>query len=664
MAGVQIDGLVSGIDTQTIIDGLLKIQKQQVDRFTLRKQEIQQKQSAFRGIEARLLTLRGDVGKLSRAQNNPISKQLVKVSDETAISATASDSAVAGVYRIKVESTARAHQVASQGFTDADAEITKGTLDLRTGSGTVKTITIDDGNNTLSGLVTAINSSGAGISASVIRDASGGSSPYRLLLTSSETGTENAISVTNNLAAGAGAAVKPELDFNNPVQAAADAEITIGSGAGAISVASASNHFEDVIAGVDFDLLQVDSGDELTLTVRRDVDGAVDAVESFVKSFNDTLQYVDDQSRFNVEANVGGLLLGNRTATSIQQKLRSTILNVVPGVNTSANRLSAIGITVTDNGRLQLNSSKLRSVLEGQDSTVSAADVKRLFALDGVSDNSGVSFVLGSSRTKSSATPYGVDITQAAERAEITAGSALAASTVITAANRELELTVDGASTTVTLAEGTYTRQQLADHLQSVINGNTDLKGRQVRVGLESDKLVISSESYGKSSEILIESGTALTDLGLTSGLNDIGQDVAGSFIVNGKAEAATGRGRVLSGNSDNENTADLQVRVSLTSSQIVSGVESEITVTSGVGASLDNLLAEFLDTENGIVSNADDGFSDQIDGIQKSLDRQQATFDRQQAALLKQFTALESALSNLKSTSSFVSSQLAGKTA
>ena len=86
---VKIDGLVSGIDTQTIIDGLLKVQKQQVDRFALRKSEVQQKQSAFKGVETRLLSLQLDVSKLSRSQNNPFTKQKVTVSDETAIAGTA-----------------------------------------------------------------------------------------------------------------------------------------------------------------------------------------------------------------------------------------------------------------------------------------------------------------------------------------------------------------------------------------------------------------------------------------------------------------------------------------------------------------------------------------------------------------------------------------------
>ena len=125
---LSINGVVSGLDTDSIVKGLLDIQQQQLDRMALRKTEIQQKQAAFKTVETRLLSLRADTGVLSRNVNNPLTKLAVVASDPEAISATATSSAVSGVYRLTVDSTALAHQVASQGFADADAEITQGTF--------------------------------------------------------------------------------------------------------------------------------------------------------------------------------------------------------------------------------------------------------------------------------------------------------------------------------------------------------------------------------------------------------------------------------------------------------------------------------------------------------------------------------------------------------
>lgn len=660
MPAITINGLVSGIDTDNIVSGLLDIQQQQLDRMALRKTEVQRKQAAFSTLESRMLSLRSDAGVLGRTSSNPLTKLSVTASDSEAISATASSSAVAGVYAMTVNSKAAAHQVASQGFADADAEITQGTFEIRLGSGDVKTITIDSNNATLSGLASAINASGSGVSASIVKDSAGGATPYKLLLTGTKTGAANAISVTNNLAASGGTATRPDLNFLSPVQAAADAEVTLGSGAGAISVSSETNRFDDLIAGVSFELMQVSDGQQVSLTVARDTAGAVTAVQDFVESFNAVLSFIDDNSKYNTSTNEGGVFLGNAGAIRVQQTLRSTIQNVVPGANPLANRLTSVGLSFTDNGRLQFDQSKLQDALNGEIDGVDADDVKKLFSLGGESTNSGISFLLGSSRTKGSATAYGVDITQAAEQASITGTTNLAASTVITSSNRTLTLDLDGKSTTVTLTAGTYTAQQLADHLESVINDSEDLPGREIKVGLNGSKLVLTSASYGSSSKVAITGGTSVTDLGLTTSLTDTGRDVVGSFIVDGQTEVAVGRGRVLSGNPDNENTADLQVQVTLTPSQVGSGVEGSLTVTRGFASSLDQVLGDLLDVENGLLASIDDGFTDQLDSIQASIDRQKATFDRQKESLLTQFQALETAISQMQSTGNYLSSQLA----
>ncbi len=658
MADVSISGLISGIDTDSIVSGLLEIQQAQIDRIELKKAELLSEQAAFAGLEAALVTFRSDVSRLAKIAGSELTKNAVTVSDETAVSATASDSAVPGTYQFTVDAVARAHQIATQGFTDEDAEITTGTLDLRVGSGDLITVTIDSTNNTLQGLADAINASGAGVNASIVEDSSGGATPYRLLLTSSQTGTDNAISITNNLTGGSG--TQPVFDTGNPVQAAADAQVTIGSGPGAISVSSSSNRFDSLIGGVSIDLLGAASGTEITVTVARDTDAAVEAVSSFVDSFNAVISYISERSQYDAETEEAGILLGSREAQSIQQELQSAVTSVVPGVSSDLNQLGAIGISVTDQGTLQFSPSTLENVLNGNVAGVGPDDVKRLFALDGQSSATGVSFVVGSSSTKpSGSTPYEVDITQAATQASLTAGTDLAASTVITSANRTLDIDLDGTSATITLDEGTYTRQELADHLEAVINGSSELAGRTVSVGLSGNRLQITSDSYGSSSSLLLSGGTALTDLGFTAGAAEVGTDVAGSFVVNGVTEPATGSGQLLIGNADNENTADLQVRVTLSAGQITAGSEAQLTVTQGLAAGLDTILNEFLDPVSGTLTTIDDTYNDQIESLQASIDRQQAIFDQQQENLIQEFIALESALAELQNTSQFLGSQL-----
>ena len=656
---ININGVVSGIDTDNIVTGLLKIQQQQLDRMALRKNGIQQRQAAFKTVESRLLSLRADAGALSRSTNNPLTRLSVTASDEEAIKATASSSAIAGVYQMTINSTAQAHQVASQGFSDADSEITQGTFEIRLGSGDPRTITIDSNNNKLSDLASAINSSDTGISATIVKDSAGGSTPFRLLFSSSKTGASNQITVTNNLAADSGSAVKPVINFGTPVQAASDARVTLGSGAGAISVTSSTNQFKEAIGGVSFDLLQPTDGQKVSLTVAKDNTAAVTAVQSFVDSFNGVLNYISENSKYNEAAGEGGLFLGNQSAAKVQQTLRTTIQNVIPGANPLANRLSTVGIRFNDSGTLVLDKAKLENALNGNIEGVSAEDVKRLFSFGGQSTNSGMSFVLGSTRTQASTSGYQVDISQAAEQASIT-GTALPPSTVITSGNRSLELKLDGKTATVQMNNGTYTPQELADHLEQIINDSDEFPAREIKVSLASGSLQLTSAKYGLTSDVEIVSGTAIADLGLTAGLKDNGRDVVGSFVVNGKTEAAVGRGRLLTGDPENENTADLQVQITLSPSEVVAGAEGTITVSRGLASSLDQVLGKLLDNENGLLTSVDDGFDGQLKSLQTSIDRQTKLFDLQQQSIRKQFQALETAISQLNATSTYLGGQLA----
>ncbi|MDG1897829.1 MAG: hypothetical protein P8J37_23260 [Fuerstiella sp.] len=226
--------------------------------------------------------------------------------------------------------------------------------------------------------------------------------------------------------------------------------------------------------------------------------------------------------------------------------------------------------------------------------------------------------------------------------------------------NRILDLEVDGTEATITLDEGTYTDQELADHLEALIGGASDLNGRTVNVGVSGGLLSITSDSYGSPSTVKVNSGSAVTTLGFTAGASDTGRDVAGTFVVDGVTETAIGRGQVLTDSIDNANTADLQLRIKLAPSEIVAGVEAQVTVTQGLAASLDTILNDMLDPINGGLKIIDERFDDEAKNLQDSLERQQSLFDLQRDALVREFVSLETSLSELKSTGEFLSSQLA----
>lgn len=755
-SGIQFSGLASGIDTNKVIEGLMALQQAQINRLKNSQSKVSQQQSAFKVIEARLLALQGKLGQMSKITSNVFDAKTVTSSDISLVSAAASKSATTGVYSFRVNSLAKAQQVASQGYDSNTSTISQGTFQFRVGSGATTTVNIDGSNNTLQGLVTAVNDAGGDVSASLVNDGTG-SQAYRLLLTSKKGGATNTIDILANgtgvnlAGTSLGAAAKSagytgtstptsggtftgtanntytftvttggtvgtdngiqlsytdqsgantgtitvnaadvgvfknaaqgvQVQFNAGtlavndkftikgfvpnVQQAADASITIGSGSGAMNITSASNTIDGAFPGVTLNLLAADPAKDVTLTVANDAAKEQTAVTDFVSSFNDLVDYVDSVSGFDAKTNVAGILLGNSYATDISDQVTRTIADVVAGVNAKANRLSAIGITLNDAGKLDVDSAKLSQALNGQLSGVTTADLRRLFALDGKSDNPGVQFVYGSSKTVASANAYQVQVTQAAEKASVLATNNLGASITITDApgseNNTLTVKIDGkTSSTITLANGTYTQAQLVQELQGKIDQDAQIGAGRVVVSLEGSKLRLTSATYGSTSETtVLAGGTALASLGFAGTESDFGLNVAGNYLVNGNVEAATGQGQLLIGTASNANTADLQVLVSLT--DVSAGIDANLTVTRGVASKLDLLLGKYLDPASGRLKTIDDSLQDTIDGIQESIDHQNELFTQRQEALLRQFAAMEGAVSKLKSMGDYLTGQFA----
>ena len=653
----SIDGLVSGLDTTSIISGLVELQEAQVSRLNGRKDEILTQQTAFQGIEARLLSLRSTMSSLNRNIGSVFDKSSATTSNESLLTVRTGNNAAEGTYSVRVTSLARAQQIASQGFDSNSSSISQGTIAFQVGDRPATEITIDESNNTVTGLVDAINSKSDDVSASIIYDQANDAN--RILLTSKHTGEANTVNITNNLAAASGNTVRPDFS-GTPIQEATNATIQLGSGPGAITAEYETNTVEGLIENVTLDLVSVDPDTDVTINVSRDTEAAATAVQDFVEEYNSLISFIDEQTSYNAETQVGSPLIGNRNVAALKNRLSSFVTEAVPGLDANLNRLSQIGITIGNSGELAVDSGKLNKALNGELDDVEPGDIKRLFGLDGVSTHSGIEFLLGSSRTIASTSAIEVDILQAAERGSITSADTVS-SISITSSNNEFQINVDGAESEVlTLSEGVYTQQEIADQLQSLINASSELANREVTVSLEGNKLEIASASYGKTSEVSNISGSAIGILGFTGGETGQGKDVAGSFIVDGVVETATGSGRVLIGDSDNDNTADLQIRVTLDSSQIGEGSEGELSVTRGITSSLDQYFGSILDPDSGSIKTANDGFDLRIESLESSIEKVNAVSEAKTLYLIEQFTQLERVLSDLQTTSGFLSSQLA----
>ncbi len=763
-SGVSFQGLASGLNTDQIVQALLAPQQQEITNLQNQQNAITQRETIYSTIQADLTALQSAVNSLSSTTNNVFDGRTATSSNTNLATASASNGAPPGVYSFKVNSLAQAQEIASQGYDSANSTITQGTFQFQVGSGAVNTITIDSTNDTLQGLANAINNANAGVTASIINDGSSSQS-YHLLLTSNNSGTANAITITNNLAASSSGAMRPEFNttyigaavtgsnwsgtstptansgsgnytgpgndtytftvtsggtvgtdngitlsytdstgahtgtitlnsgdagvlktvaqgiqvqfnagtlvtgdtftikgFDPNVQAAADASITLGSGSGAMTITSPTNQIQNVFNGVTLNLVGADPTQTVNVTVTNNTQAATTAITNFVNAYNAVVGFINQNNTYNPQTQQGGILLGDFQATSILNHLGETVTSAVAGVNTLANNLAEIGITVNADGTLSVNNDTLNQALSGQQSGVSAEDVRRLFVQDGQTSNNAIQFVYAPDNIKAVGTPIQVQITQAATQGSVTATNALAPSTTITSgSNDTFTITVNGhASGPIVLAAGTYTPQQLAQQVQSALNASAQLSGNQVTVGVNSNgQLVLTSQTYGSNSTVVLGSGDALASLGFTGSEAGTGQDVAGSFLVNGVSEPATGKGQILTGNSTNVHTAGLVVSSSLTPAQITNTPEGSVTITQGIGAQISNVLNQMLDPVSGQLTVLEQSLQTQASNIGQSITRLQQSMQLQQAQLLQEFVQMESNLAAIQSVSNALSASL-----
>lgn len=645
--GLTFSGLATGINTDTLIAGLTKLNQQRIDTLKARQADVVSKQTTFATLQGKLYDLQAKTAGLARAAGGAFDGRTASASDPAVLTAAAGTAASPGTYSFTVTALAQAHQIASAGFADPNAQIRQGTLTLQVGSGAATTITVDGRNNTLQGLADSVNAAGGDVRASVLNDGSGGT-PYRLVLTATKTGAANTVAVTNNLtsvASAGAAAIDPTAKV---YQAAADATVQVGSDPLNV-VRSATNQVNGLIPGVSLNLLKPSAG-PVTVTVANDTTAAAKAVTDFVTSYNAVQDYIREQSAFDADTRSGGVLIGNRDAIQLADDLSAALSATVPGLTGSVNRLSAVGLSFDGNGKLNLDSGKLNQALSGQNGST-PADVKRLFGLTGTA-GAGVTFVAGSDKTEpSGGVPYQVVVTAAATRATVTASSPLVTNggtglVTINPPNTALSLKLNGlAAVGITIEPGTYTPEQVAALIQQKVNAAQTAGGPQVAVGVDgTGRLTITSQQYGAGSKVEITGGTQLAVLGFAGTETAAGADVAGKFVVNGVEEAAAGSGQTLTGRTGNARTDGLVVRATAPTPGSV-----DLTVTQGLAGRLNEVLGKYLDPTAGRFKVITETYQKSVEEFDASITKQNDLMEAKKEELTRQFAAMESAVNSLK---------------
>jgi len=212
--------------------------------------------------------------------------------------------------------------------TSAGVALQAGSTFSPNGSG-AKTVTINSSNNSLQGIVSAINAANIGVTASIIND--GSSTPYRLTLTSKSTGASNSmqISVAGDAAL---SSLLTEDATNNSGQnftqtsTAQNANFTING----IAVSKSSNTVSDVVSGLTLNLQQT-STTPINLSIAQNTGSASGAVSSFVKAYNALHTVITNVTAYNASTKTGAILMGDFAVNTLNSQLHEMLNNPVIG---------------------------------------------------------------------------------------------------------------------------------------------------------------------------------------------------------------------------------------------------------------------------------------------------------------------------------------------
>ncbi len=375
MASISALGIGSGLDLNGLLDQLKSAERGKLAPITKQKQVVQARISAYGRMQSALASFRDASSKLADAAHF---RQVSSTVSGSAVTATSSTDAVAGRYDVEVTHLARAQSLASAGFAASDTNLGAGTLTIDVGEGAgAKTLNIalSAGKSSLADIRDAINAENAGVTASLVND--GSAEPWRLVLSTTATGTAAAVNAVAFAHDGGDAALETKFAFDGATYdpeappagavkqtvAARDAVFKVNG----LDIVSGSNTVESAIQGTTLTLAEAGSS---TVTVSRNEKGVKDGVDNFVKAYNTLHSALRELSSFDAESGSAGILLGDSTLRSVQSQLRREITAM--GGAGDVRMLSELGIRVQLDGSLKAEGTALADKIAADPAAVAA----------------------------------------------------------------------------------------------------------------------------------------------------------------------------------------------------------------------------------------------------------------------------------------------------
>ncbi|SOC47026.1 flagellar hook-associated protein 2 [Blastococcus aggregatus] len=337
-------GLVSGMDTGTMVNQLIQLEAAPQNALKSRLSTTQVTASAYRTVNSALAALATAAEALAKPESWTSTKGSSSAGSVTVATTSSATPGSLTFTVAKLATTAASVSTGRWATTTEPAGLA--TLDfLSTVDGSSKGSVALDGTESLEQVATKINATaGLGVVASTVQIAPG---QFALQLS----------------AATSGAAAGFELAAGSPFSATGvgqDAELKVGTDTATTSsytIRSASNTFDGVLTGASFTVTREEST-PVTVSVAADPDGLATKVSGFVDSINNALQTI----RTYTENTPGSkaALRGEYAVTSIGGQLLDAVISAVGTLGSAAQ----IGIQSTRDGAIVFDKEKFSAAIK------------------------------------------------------------------------------------------------------------------------------------------------------------------------------------------------------------------------------------------------------------------------------------------------------------
>ncbi len=390
VGSITSTGIGSGLNVTDILDRLMAVEQRPLTLLQTAGTTLGTKLSNVGKLQGYFATLRDKANVLTAP--TLWSGTTATSADSSAVTVATGSNAVAGSYAVNVSRLAVGQTVTSAALPAASSSLGEGTLTIELGSygagepaadftpkadTSAVSISIGADETSLSAIRDKINSAGAGVTATLVTDASG----TRLSLRSQATGSDNAfrISVAETSDDGDAAAGLSALGYDASAGSTPMVRTTTAANAAlsvnGIALSSASNTLTNVVDGLTLNLIKTTTAD-VDVSVATDTASAKTAITDFVSAFNTLASFIRTQTAYNADSKTAGALQGDQGTLSLQSQLRG-VLNQGSSASSVWSRLSEIGLVMKSDGTLETSAAKLDNALGNM------AELKKLMAGDG-----------------------------------------------------------------------------------------------------------------------------------------------------------------------------------------------------------------------------------------------------------------------------------------